>query len=350
MSERLNKTSICSIVFLDIVGYSQKPVSEQIEYKNRFNALISESIKNVAQNDRIILDTGDGAAITLLGEPESALFISLTIRDRIHEHNRNHPESPLEVRIGINLGPVQVVKDINNHLNVIGDGINVAQRVMSFAEPNQILVSRSYYEIVSRLTNDMLKMFSYSGVKHDKHVREHEVYVLRTAGDAQAAVMPPLETSVLARRSDGASRKTLALIVIVLALLAAVLIGVVAWEAKKAPTGLPAQPPVAAVSPAAPVTAPAPAATKAAEPLPAVKPQGGADTTTKNEKPKAKSERKAEDSAAAVSASAAQHASPPKQKTHEQKKSGLDKFKESVKQGSEKPACTDAMRSLNQCK
>jgi hypothetical protein len=87
----------------------------------------------------------------------------------------------LRLRLGINLGPVRVVSDINGHSNVIGDGINVAQRVMSFAEPNQILVSRSYYEVVSRLAPDYAQLFQYVGLHRDKHVREHEVYEVHLA-------------------------------------------------------------------------------------------------------------------------------------------------------------------------
>lgn len=178
MIDRLNKTSICSIVFLDIIDYSKKSVSEQIDEKEFFNTLINEAIKNVAQNDRIILDTGDGAAITLMGEPEEALFISLTIRDGILHQNKSKGQ-PLRVRIGINLGSVRVVNDINDRPNIIGDGINVAQRIMSFAGENEILVSKSYYEVTSRLTKDMSGMFTYSGVKQDKHIREHEVYLIK---------------------------------------------------------------------------------------------------------------------------------------------------------------------------
>lgn len=177
MNDRLNKTSICTVIFLDIVGYSKATDAEQIAHKKQFNRLISEAIKNIAQNDRILIDTGDGAAIALLGAPEEALFISMTIRDGIHELNRKAPD-PLLVRIGINLGPVRVVKDINGRPNIIGDGINVAQRVMSFADENQILVSRSYYEITSRLSKEITELFTYSGVKQDKHVREHEVYAI----------------------------------------------------------------------------------------------------------------------------------------------------------------------------
>lgn len=186
MNERFNRTSICSIVFLDIVGYSQKNDAAQIAIKDRFNALISAALQDVPKSDCIILDTGDGAGIALLGAPEEALFVSLTIRDGILKDNEQHAD-PLLVRIGINLGSVRVVKDINDRPNIIGDGINVAQRVMSFAEPNQILVSRSYYEIVSRLSNEMSGLFSYSGVKADKHVREHEVYAVgQASGDGSA--------------------------------------------------------------------------------------------------------------------------------------------------------------------
>jgi len=90
----------------------------------------------------------------------------------------NPSEPELLTRTGINLGPVRLVKDINGQPNIIGDGINVAQRVMSFARPGQVLVSRSYYEVVSRLSDESSRLFSYEGARTDKHVREHEVYAV----------------------------------------------------------------------------------------------------------------------------------------------------------------------------
>ena len=83
MQTATNRTFICSIVFLDIVGYSKKPVTEQIQLKERLNILLTEALENVAVNDRIILDTGDGAALSFLGDPEDALFASLMLRDAI---------------------------------------------------------------------------------------------------------------------------------------------------------------------------------------------------------------------------------------------------------------------------
>lgn len=168
----LRRTLICSVVFVDIAEYSKKTVAKQLAIKSWFNELLGQALASTATEDRIILDTGDGAAICFPGDPEEALFTANSLRVSLLE--RDYPE--LSVRIGINLGPVKVMKDINGRPNIIGDGINVAQRVMSFADPNQILVSRSYFEVVSCLSEEYLRLFHYQGVRQDKHVRSHEVY------------------------------------------------------------------------------------------------------------------------------------------------------------------------------
>jgi len=180
MQAASNRTFICSVVFLDIVEYSKKPVTEQIVFKERLNGMLTEALANVAPNDRIILDTGDGAALSFLGDPEDALFASLSLRDALSAPQPPGPQ--MKMRIGINLGPVKLVKDINGQPNIIGDGINVAQRVMSFADPGQVLVSRSYYEVVSRMSEEYGQLFQFEGSRTDKHVREHEVYAVQSTG------------------------------------------------------------------------------------------------------------------------------------------------------------------------
>jgi len=168
------------VLFLDIVEYSRRSVAEQIALKERFNAVLTEAIAGVATDDRIILDTGDGAAVSFLGDPEDTLFAGMSLRDAVAGQDvTSGPQ--LQIRVGVNLGPVRLVKDINGQPNIIGDGINVAQRVMSFAEPGQILVSRSYYDVMARLSEDYGKLFHYEGAKTDKHVREHEVYAISSA-------------------------------------------------------------------------------------------------------------------------------------------------------------------------
>jgi class 3 adenylate cyclase len=182
MLDQANRTFICSVVFIDLVGYSKKPVTEQIRLKTSLTNNLSEAIKDIPVNDRIILDTGDGAAISFLGDPEDALFVTLSLREAMMREGMTatmvEASGEDSVRMGINLGPVKLVKDINGHPNIIGDGINVAQRIMSFARPGQIVVSRSYYDVVSNLASEYAKLFTYEGSRTDKHVREHEIYVV----------------------------------------------------------------------------------------------------------------------------------------------------------------------------
>ena len=199
MIEQPSRTLVCSIVFLDIVEYSAKPVAEQLLLKQQFNKLLSSALENVAPRDRVVLDTGDGAGITFLGDPEDALFVAMSLRAAA----RAESSGAIAVRIGINLGPVRLVKDINGQINIIGDGINVAQRVMTFAQAGQLLVSRSFYEVVSCLSLDYASLFSYVGARTDKHVREHEVYSVGIGTDAARRVIETSSRRVAPRRRRG---------------------------------------------------------------------------------------------------------------------------------------------------
>lgn len=184
----LNRTVIGTILFIDIVAFSQTAVSQQWAMKSALNRAIEGALSKVAEADRIMLDTGDGAAICFLGDPEEALFVANDIRGKTMQLTG---EEAHELRVGINLGPIRIVKDVTGRTNVIGDGINVAQRVMSFAEAGEILVSRSYYEVVARLREGNEQMFRGLGVRTDKHVREHQLYSLLLPGAAGATDAAP---------------------------------------------------------------------------------------------------------------------------------------------------------------
>jgi class 3 adenylate cyclase len=169
MADTSEDTHVCSVLFIDIVGYSAKTVSEQLELKRKCNRLLAEALGNIAERIRIILDTGDGAAVTFFGAPENALFTALRARDGSGE---------IRLRLGVNLGPIRVVHDLNGQENVVGDGINVAQRVMSFCEPGQILISRTFYEVACRLAPDYVNLFTQQSARTDKNGRTHEIYAL----------------------------------------------------------------------------------------------------------------------------------------------------------------------------
>jgi len=63
-------TWLCSVVFIDIAGYTEHPVTGQINLKGRLQSLIEQIITVTPEGERVIVDTGDGAALCCLGDPE----------------------------------------------------------------------------------------------------------------------------------------------------------------------------------------------------------------------------------------------------------------------------------------
>jgi class 3 adenylate cyclase len=287
--ESASRTLVCSVLFADIVEYSRKAVAEQLALKQAFNRALAGSLVPVAVRDRVVLDTGDGAAVTFLGDPEEALFAAMAIRDA-----RGAPT----VRLGINLGPVRLVRDLNGRINIIGDGINVAQRVMSFARPGQLLVARSFYEVVSRLSRDYAGLFKHEGSRTDKHVREHDVYSVGTlSGKVRRAAPPRREAGWFGRPGPfGFARSALVVAPLAFALLAA---GGVAVRAVLRPA------PSAAPAPlASPAPAEKPAIAAAPAPAPAVKPPA---PVARPAAPPAAKERLAAERAERLAAAKAEH-------------------------------------------
>ena len=194
MNDISNKASICAIVHLEIIDFSKKTVSEQAEIKNQLNHLINHAVIDIAHNNRAILNVADGTVIACIGPLEDALedalLISLTIRDEILENN-SLSSTPLYVRFGINLGATQVSSDVNGKPSIVGESIDEAQRIMSFAKPNQILVSRPYYEMTSKLSQEISQMFEY----HDMHANEQDIYAVRVLkGSAAIEESPSVPT------------------------------------------------------------------------------------------------------------------------------------------------------------
>jgi TonB family protein len=208
-SESVSRTFIGSVVCVDLVGYSTKSVAQQITIKDAFNRLLGKVLEKIPPEDRIILDTGDGAAISFLGDPEATLAVGLALRDTTAMHaaelgSMNAEAGQSAVRIGINLGPVKLAVDLNGYPKIIGDGINVAERITSFAQPGQIAVSRSFFDMVSRLSDANAVLFRYEGVRTDKNAREHQIYIVDSDAKPQAPVPERSRTEPTPAPADAA--------------------------------------------------------------------------------------------------------------------------------------------------
>lgn len=169
------QTEPVKYVFLDVVKFTEgRSVEAQADIVNAINEIVRSTLAAIDMSeDRVILlPTGDGLCIALLNieEPfDVHLLLATDVIRRVSEHSASQKDKTrtFTVRIGINANVDNVVTDINGRRNVAGAGINLAARVMSVADGNQIIIGQSVYEIL-RHREKYLKAFrAYSAnVKH----------------------------------------------------------------------------------------------------------------------------------------------------------------------------------------
>jgi TolB-like protein/predicted Zn-dependent protease len=131
------------ILFLDIVGYSKLLSDEQKELVQELNQIVRETEQfrtAEAEGKLTRLPTGDGMVLVFTNNPEAPVECALEISKALQSHPR------LKVRMGIHSGPVNPVADVNDQSNLLGAGINVAQRVMYCGDAGHILLSKHFAE------------------------------------------------------------------------------------------------------------------------------------------------------------------------------------------------------------
>lgn len=132
------KSFISTILYASIVGFGQAQLARQAEMKQQFAAALGEALRAVPDEDRMLIDTGDGAAVSLHGDPHQVMPVAM------HIHERLGAQMPL--RIGLHCGQVRLVTDVAGKLSLVGEGLSGAQRLVGAAQPGEALASRAMYD------------------------------------------------------------------------------------------------------------------------------------------------------------------------------------------------------------
>ena len=139
MAAQTNKEiglEIGHVLFIDIVGYSKLLITEQTEQLQTLKEIVraTEQFRIAEAAGKLLrLPTGDGGALVFRTSPEAPVLCAIEISKAL----KSHPE--LRVRMGIHSGPVNEISDLNEHANIAGAGINMAQRVMDCGDAGHIL-------------------------------------------------------------------------------------------------------------------------------------------------------------------------------------------------------------------
>lgn len=115
------------VLFMDVVGYSKLLVDEQSEITHRINQIVKNTAAFRASESAgklLRLPTGDGMVLVFFDNPEAPVRCAVEIAKKLRR------VTDFALRMGIHVGPVNRISDVNEGSNVAGGGINFAQRVM----------------------------------------------------------------------------------------------------------------------------------------------------------------------------------------------------------------------------
>ena len=168
---------LTSILAADVVGYSRMMESAEVETLAALKAHRAELFDAQVQehNGRIIKLMGDGA-LAEFGSVVDAVACGVAIQEGMAERNRQVPEErKLRLRIGVHLGDVIVEGD-----DLYGDGVNIAARLESLAEPGGMCISRPAYDQIGA---GLQSRFQNLGERPLKNIsRPLQVYALLPEG------------------------------------------------------------------------------------------------------------------------------------------------------------------------
>ncbi|MBV6459229.1 MAG: hypothetical protein HONBIEJF_02374 [Fimbriimonadaceae bacterium] len=126
------------ILFLDIVGSSKLAPAEQLSVSSELNSIVSntESFRAATdQNNLVCRPVGDGMALVFFSGIDAPFQCAMEIDRAI----RPHPT--LKLRMGIHCGPGHVVRDINGRIDIVGDAMIRAKRIMDVGDSGHVLLS-----------------------------------------------------------------------------------------------------------------------------------------------------------------------------------------------------------------
>jgi TolB-like protein/class 3 adenylate cyclase len=147
MAEERVQRRLAAILAADVVGYSRLMEADEQGtlslLKDRRRDVLGPLVAQ--HHGRLIKVMGDGVLVEF-ASAVNAVQCAAKLQDRMADANESLPEGRrIVLRIGINLGDVIVEGS-----DLYGDGVNVAARLQSLADPGDICVSGSVHEQVKR--------------------------------------------------------------------------------------------------------------------------------------------------------------------------------------------------------
>jgi adenylate cyclase len=173
-TKSVEQRRLAAIMFTDMVDFSRQMGADEA-HTLRLLAIHNQVIEHAvaAHQGHVIKTAGDGFLIEF-SSVVHAVQCAQSIQTHFHTHNAKQAKADqIHVRIGLHEGDILV----QSNGDVLGDGVNIASRLQTLAEPDTICISQKVHEEVEKKL-DLGTVLSLGQPNLKNIVQRQHVYLL----------------------------------------------------------------------------------------------------------------------------------------------------------------------------
>ena len=169
------RRKLSAILMADVSGFSRMMGRDEEGTTAKIRDFHRRVLGHVEEHEGRVVDTAGDSVFGEFDSVVQAVRCAQAVQEDQARVNRDRGEDRIDTRIGVHLGDVIV-----EERNVYGDGVNIAARLESLADPGGIFVSEAVHQQVH---NKLELPFEDLGVRELKNI-EHPLRVFRVAPEA----------------------------------------------------------------------------------------------------------------------------------------------------------------------
>jgi adenylate cyclase len=141
---------LAAVVFVDVVGYSRLMERDEVGTHERWMAMRSDIIEPLvgSHKGQVVKSTGDGLLLEFREALDAVNFALEVQRKFAFDPWHGESGSAMQLRISEHLGDIIPEKD-----DMFGDGVNVAARLLGYADPGGIVITAAIHDQVRHATS-----------------------------------------------------------------------------------------------------------------------------------------------------------------------------------------------------
>jgi adenylate cyclase len=169
---------LTAILYADVAGYSRLTGEDEEGTHRRLSASLDAITASIKEHNGTVMHFAGDAVLADFATVSDAVICAVTLQRELGDRSRDLPEDrKIYFRMGVNLGEVIVDRG-----EIYGDGVNIAARLESLAEPGGICISDF---VRGALGNKLPLDYEFMGEQRVKNIAEPvKAYRARLIPDA----------------------------------------------------------------------------------------------------------------------------------------------------------------------